>query len=60
MYAFRLCFALMLAAVSLLHAETPDFKALATLLAQHPRQHPYLIFSAEEKPAMLARIKNDP
>jgi len=60
MYAFRLCFALLLAAVSLLHAETPDFKALATLLAQHPRQHPYLIFSAEEKPAMLARIKNDP
>jgi hypothetical protein len=45
---------------SLLGAEPPDFKALVGGLGKTPRQHPYLIFSAEEKPAMLQRIQADP
>jgi hypothetical protein len=38
---------------------SPDFKQLCADLGQKPRPHPYLFFSAEEKPAMLARIKAD-
>lgn len=60
MHFLRLCLTLCLVTASLVNAETPDFKALATQLAQTPRQHPYLIFSTEEKPSLLARIKNDP
>lgn len=40
-------------------AQQPDFKKLVADLGKTPRQHPYLIFSADEKPAMLQRIKAD-
>ncbi len=34
-------------------------KAVIAGLAKTPRAHPYLLFSADEKPAVLARIKAD-
>ena len=37
----------------------PDLKTICADLARQPRAHPYLIFSAEEKPAMLQRIRAD-
>ena len=37
----------------------PDFKSLTADLAKTPRPHPYLLFTAAEKPAMLQRIKQD-
>jgi hypothetical protein len=38
----------------------PDFKTLSQELGKKKLQHPYLIFSAEEKPKLLERIKTDP
>ncbi len=38
----------------------PDFKKELAGLGTTKREHPYLIFSAEEKPAMLERFKTDP
>lgn len=37
----------------------PDFKAICADLGKTPHPHPYLLFSADEKPAMLQRIKAD-
>jgi len=37
----------------------PDFKKLAGELTQTPRQHPYLMFTADEKPGILQRIHGD-
>ncbi len=36
-----------------------DAKKLIADLGKAPRPHPYLLFTAEEKPALLARIKAD-
>ena len=36
-----------------------EFQKLCAGLGQNPRQHPYLLFSAGEKPAILQRIKQD-
>jgi hypothetical protein len=41
-------------------AAEPDFKKIADEVAKAPHVHPYLIFSAEEKPAIVARIHADP
>jgi hypothetical protein len=53
-----------LAAVALLSSAfaaqpQPDFKSVVADLGKMPRAHPYLLFTAEEKPAMLQRIKTD-
>jgi len=40
-------------------AAEPDFKKIADDLGKTPRVHPYLIFSADEKPALAARLKSD-
>lgn len=45
---------------STLHAAPPDFGKAVAELGKAPRPHPYLIFSAEDKPAILARIQTDP
>src|SRR6266705_3033123 len=37
----------------------PDYKSLVADLGKTPRPHPYLLFTADEKPAMLQRIKQD-
>ena len=37
----------------------PDYKSMVADVGNTPRAHPYLLFSAEEKPAMLQRIKED-
>ncbi len=37
----------------------PDFRQLAADLGKTPRSHPYLMFTADEKPAILQRIKAD-
>jgi hypothetical protein len=42
-----------------LPAQADATKTIATL-GQAPPPHPYLVFSDEEKPALLARIKADP
>jgi hypothetical protein len=55
-----LALAATLALSAALPAQTPpDFKALVADLGKAPRQHPYLLFSAEDKPALLARIRGD-
>lgn len=54
-------FALLLALVfPFALAADSDAKKIIGELGKTPRQHPYLLFSAEEKPAILARIKADP
>ncbi len=37
----------------------PNFEQFCKDLSKTPRAHPYLIFSAEEKPAILQRVKSD-
>ena len=54
------CLLLPIIVGSLFGAEPPDFKTLVGGLGKTFRPHPYLIFSAEGKPAILQRIKSDP
>ncbi len=37
----------------------PDYQAIVDGLGKSPRPHPYLLFTAADKPAMLARINAD-
>jgi hypothetical protein len=55
----KLSFLLLLIAPLGLLAQPADFKKIIGELGSQPHQHPYLIFSAEEKPAMLQRFKED-
>lgn len=41
------------------YAATPEPSAVLAALGERPRSHPYLLFTAAEKPALLARIKGD-
>jgi hypothetical protein len=52
-------FLLLLLAISPAAAALPDFKATFAELAPVKRTHPYLLFSAAEKPALLQRIRAD-
>jgi len=54
-----LCGLLLLRLLPCLHAQ-PDYRKLAGELGKTTRPHPYLMFTAEEKPALLQRIKADP
>ena len=48
---------LLLALVQALPAAQPDFQAACAELGRTKRSHPYLLFTAEEKPALLQRIR---
>jgi hypothetical protein len=49
-----------LALSTAVQAELPaDYRSAVAALGQAPRAHPYLVFTAEEKPALLARIKGN-
>ena len=41
-------------------APAPDFLAAARSFTQAPRPHPYLLFTAAEKPALQRRLREDP
>jgi hypothetical protein len=56
----RLCLVLCATVSALLAAEPPDFRAQLAPLARTTLKHPYLLFTADEKPALLERIKSDP
>jgi hypothetical protein len=44
---------------ALLAQSQPDFRSLVADLGKVPRPHPYLLFTADEKPALLQRIRQD-
>lgn len=52
-------FLLLLALPLSLPAAQPDFQAACAELGSVKRAHPYLLFTAEEKPALLQRIRAD-
>jgi hypothetical protein len=51
---------LCLASVAPGSAAQPDFAALSQDLVRAPRAHPFLVFTAEEKPALVQRLRADP
>lgn len=51
---------LLLASATLGHGAQPDFTTLSQSLSATPRAHPYLVFTAEEKPALQQRLRTDP
>ena len=56
------CFAVLLISLSPAAAQQPaaqEPKSVIATLGQTKREHPYLVFSAGDKPAILARIKGD-
>jgi hypothetical protein len=53
------CLALILLFVSVEAFAQPDFKKICGNLANVKHQHPYLLFTSQEKAEMLKRIKSD-
>lgn len=51
---------LLFLALPLAAAAQTDAQKIIADLGKAPRPHPYLLFTADEKPALLARIKGDP